>query len=667
MVGIMSYKYTMSLSLNVLNHLGINLYSNIPSVISEIVANSWDADAKNVDINIDNNEITISDDGCGMTCDDINDHFLRVGYQKRTEMKASPTFSRPFMGRKGIGKLSMFSIAKEVDVISQRTVGNDTVISALRMDVDKIAASINNENSNAEKDYHPEELKVNDEELKQDGTRIILRHLKKNTSALTPEYLRKRIARRFGIIGEKYNFAVKVNGKEVTIQDRDYFHKLRYIWYYGNESSEYADYSEKASYKEERGNTIKIGSDSYTVTGWIGTVDGSGDLKDGEENINKIVILVRGKLGQEDILSDYSEGGLYTKYLIGEINADFFDDDSWDDMATSSRQEFKRDDERFLALKKFLLGELKYIQGKWTNLRNESGLDEAKKMIPEIDEWIKSLTPDDKSFAKKMFGKINQMPVDNSKKTEVIKYSILAFEKLRYSNKLNKIETIDIGSFELMKDVFLGIDEFEATLYYQIIKERVEIIRKFQQITDDDMREKVIQEYLFNHLWLLDPSWERVDGTEYMEKTVLNALNREFDKLTEEEKRARLDIGYRTVAGKHIVIELKKVGRVVSLPELVGQVSKYDNALKKVLSDAGHGREPYEIVCILGKDVDNDSSAENKEKVTKVLEPMNARVICYSELIENAFKSYNEFIRVNNESQKMLALMNKLEIEEIND
>jgi len=162
----MSYKYTMSLSLNVLNHLGINLYSNIPSVISEIVANSWDADAKNVDINIDNNEITISDDGCGMTCDDINDHFLRVGYQKRTEMKASPTFSRPFMGRKGIGKLSMFSIAKEVDVISQRTVGNDTVISALRMDVDKIAASINNENSNAEKDYHPEELTVNDEELK---------------------------------------------------------------------------------------------------------------------------------------------------------------------------------------------------------------------------------------------------------------------------------------------------------------------------------------------------------------------------------------------------------------------------------------------------------------------------------------------------------------------
>ena len=44
----MEHKFTMSLSLNVLNHLGINLYSNVPAVLSEIVANSWDADAENV-------------------------------------------------------------------------------------------------------------------------------------------------------------------------------------------------------------------------------------------------------------------------------------------------------------------------------------------------------------------------------------------------------------------------------------------------------------------------------------------------------------------------------------------------------------------------------------------------------------------------------------------
>ena len=62
----MENKFIMSLSLNVLNHLGINLYSNIPAVLSEIVANSWDADAKRVDITIAEDQIIIEDDGCGI-------------------------------------------------------------------------------------------------------------------------------------------------------------------------------------------------------------------------------------------------------------------------------------------------------------------------------------------------------------------------------------------------------------------------------------------------------------------------------------------------------------------------------------------------------------------------------------------------------------------------
>ena len=74
----MKNKYKMSLSLNVLNHLGINLYSNIPAVLSEIVANSWDADAENVKITIMNDEIVIEDDGCGMDVADINNKFLYI-------------------------------------------------------------------------------------------------------------------------------------------------------------------------------------------------------------------------------------------------------------------------------------------------------------------------------------------------------------------------------------------------------------------------------------------------------------------------------------------------------------------------------------------------------------------------------------------------------------
>ena len=133
------------------------------------------------------------------------------------------------------------------------------------------------------------------------------------------EFDSKRIARRFSIIGSKNHLEVFVNDKKVSIADRDYFHKLNYIWYYGEESSEYANYANKAVHKEERNNILKYNGIPYIISGWIGTVESSGDLKDGEDNINKIVILVRGKLGQEDILDEYTEGGLYSKYLIGEI------------------------------------------------------------------------------------------------------------------------------------------------------------------------------------------------------------------------------------------------------------------------------------------------------------------------------------------------------------
>jgi hypothetical protein len=77
----------MTISLNVLNHLGIGLYSNVPAVLSEVVANAWDADANVVDIEIrrKQGEIIIYDDGNGMNHDDVNNRYLTVGYRKRDE------------------------------------------------------------------------------------------------------------------------------------------------------------------------------------------------------------------------------------------------------------------------------------------------------------------------------------------------------------------------------------------------------------------------------------------------------------------------------------------------------------------------------------------------------------------------------------------------------
>lgn len=116
-------KFKMTLELNVLNHLGLNLYSNTSSVLSEVIANAWDADATEVQIYCkkDDDQITIIDNGCGMSIDDINNKYLCVGYQKRINGEAkTAVYKRAVMGRKGIGKLSLLSIADTIKIYTKK-------------------------------------------------------------------------------------------------------------------------------------------------------------------------------------------------------------------------------------------------------------------------------------------------------------------------------------------------------------------------------------------------------------------------------------------------------------------------------------------------------------------------------------------------------------------
>ena len=64
---------------------------------------------------------------------------------------------------------------------------------------------------------------------------------------------------------------------------------------------------------------------NYNIKGWIGLVKRSNVLQEGDDNLNKLAILTRGKVASEDILETFRLGGLYTKFLIGELEADFLD------------------------------------------------------------------------------------------------------------------------------------------------------------------------------------------------------------------------------------------------------------------------------------------------------------------------------------------------------
>src|SRR5215470_8746636 len=209
------HRFEMTVDMSVLESLGINLYSNAAAVLSELVANAWDADATTVSIEwkVNGELVVISDDGRGMTDDEINNKFLKVGYKKRpSEGTYSPRWRRAYMGRKGIGKLSVFSIADRVHVYTV----SPTSMSGLEISVNALRDAIMNNVS-----YHPSEIGVPDE-FQRPGTTIVLSDLKSKRADLTVSALRKRLARRFDVLDpkgpESGGFAIFINGSRITYE-----------------------------------------------------------------------------------------------------------------------------------------------------------------------------------------------------------------------------------------------------------------------------------------------------------------------------------------------------------------------------------------------------------------------------------------------------------------
>lgn len=156
-----SQPLTLRFAHNVIEHLGLKLYQNKPTnVLAELVSNSWDAMATNVFIDLDVSAqgtpeaISVYDDGRGMSKEDLVTNYLVVGQPKtRPTLTNREAGARYPMGRKGIGKLAPFGIARIVHVI---TVQNGIAM-WLRFDYAAMLAA-ENQNASATAIYAPNVL-----------------------------------------------------------------------------------------------------------------------------------------------------------------------------------------------------------------------------------------------------------------------------------------------------------------------------------------------------------------------------------------------------------------------------------------------------------------------------------------------------------------------------
>jgi hypothetical protein len=364
--------------MSVLDHLGRNLYRSFATVLGEAISNSWDANANNVWIHIDKekNSLLIKDDGDGMTPDDFQNKFLKIGYSKRKKGENSSAKGRPYIGRKGIGKLALLSCSDKIIVISK--IENGEYIGGL-IDNSGLDRAITEDLTPSEYPLGKFDLKIFGKHTKnhERGTIIYFENIKEGLRN-SFDFLRKIIALyfRFSLLDPSFN--IYLNDEKITLDDlNDLAQKTEFLWNINNLDDPYI--KEKVTKLKENEKPMKMVDN---VKGFIASVKKPRDLKviSTDEKVG-VDLFVNGRLRERDILKHIPTDRVAVSYLYGQFHVDDLDDEK--DRFTSSREGIIADDQKYKKFLNDLRGTLNMILEDWDKWRiknKEEGDQENPRM-----------------------------------------------------------------------------------------------------------------------------------------------------------------------------------------------------------------------------------------------------------------------------------------------
>lgn len=393
-----------------LNLLGKQMYSNRWSAISELVANGLDAGATNVklyinSINKKKSILEIIDNGSGMSYNDLATKYVLIGRNKRL---SENELSDRTKGRKGIGKLATLFLSKKYYIVSKKagvttawmldsTDKNDNDVPELirvnasevgienrelweQYDTGTLVKLVDvNMSGFAETKFESLKLRLADYYLLDNiNAGIEVAYITDSRQKATFEKVEKKIAfKNFFAFFEndlENNLSNKLS-KSVLIPNSKYLE-------FRNRRRDVVKFS-KEDFKniEGIGRFITTSGESkffpYELKGWIGihsTINTNeakqndpNFVKNGVHKPNRLKLYVRDKLAVENFLEYLDNTQQMKVYLEGEISFDILDNDELEDISTSSREGFSREDERV----KLLINILKPIISKLMSERNK--------------------------------------------------------------------------------------------------------------------------------------------------------------------------------------------------------------------------------------------------------------------------------------------------------
>lgn len=409
-------EYEINIDPRILELLGPNLYTNIYYVLAELVANAYDANARNVYIISDNNSITVEDDGHGMSYEVGVKKFLNIAQESRTNDEESfvpgSNKKRKKMGRKGVGKLAALSVSENVEVKTIKDGDKSGFILSRKVNDDHKLTAI-------------DEDKIHFLRVKNQGTSIVMKAPQYKVHK-TLKAAKNNLLKIFPLVDDSFRIHLQIDNKTETIDsfEKEIVQGLGGLVTLGEDFSFLHDYFDsqlnlepsdeeklhlrKKPYLEKLKLVDRDGEErdfELEIKGWIGAYRSSRGKKMDQTDFpdNFISILSNKKLGEFNILPLVGKNALNEVYVVGQLHIDLFEETMLPDMALSNRQGYKSDDKRYEAATKYIRDELLplaiSLRTKYSAFKNDKKDKEKHRKNKEREEKFKKQVEKFKSDA----------------------------------------------------------------------------------------------------------------------------------------------------------------------------------------------------------------------------------------------------------------------------
>ena len=549
----MPARYTMRISRLTVDKLGVKLYDKVSAVLAELIANAYDADAQHLTIRapvgkylaskVDGEvrdrgfEIKIEDDGVGMTPVEMQQFFLVVGAERRSDPKRGETssrFGRKVMGRKGVGKLAPFGICKVMEVLSaggEKIEGENGetghCTSHIILNYDDIVAV----GGEPDERYEPT-VGLEDGTLRAaSGTTITLRKFDyRRVSDMG--ILARQIAQRFGIQSSNW---------ETTLRDNAGASDARIVGEFDvpkmpNTRLNFGAAGTVTGPDGKRQPDLEAGFEHdgifRRVTGWMAYSKApySDDLMAG------VRVYCRGKIAAQTMLFNQRAGftGEHNirSYLIGELHADWLDES--EDLIQTDRRDILWSNELAGAFQDWGQRMVKHIGRLSRDPMRKATLDIFLE-TGRVEERIQRHYPSENEaeIRKKatdlanLFGR--RISRAEAKDPDVVNQFVdlsMAFAPHITLDDMMRMAGDESETPLAMLSTFLRTARIaELASFGRIAEDRLKVIEKLERLKDQaDTLEGSLQDLMDVAPWLIDPEWAPVTSNQ-----TLHRLRAEFE------------------------------------------------------------------------------------------------------------------------------------------